>query len=165
MQLQQTNVFPADSVGGCLEGVVCSGYRSVGNSCGLNHSSSCLWYVKSADRLCDFFGAAAFSYMLKLFFPHYRDEYRNHRVPADEQDHVWDPGTSRGGHQIPADAAWRDRVCLFEMHRYIQSRCVCCHLKKTTYKLLPEPILQSKSGLFHLETFQVNLFHKPEVFF
>lgn len=47
--LKQTNHFPADSVGGCLERVVCSGYRSVGNSCGLHDSSCCLWYVKSEN--------------------------------------------------------------------------------------------------------------------
>lgn len=38
-------LIAADSVGGCLEGIICSGHRTVGNSCGLHYSSCCFWYV------------------------------------------------------------------------------------------------------------------------
>lgn len=50
-----------------------------------------------------------------------RAEHWKHGESADEQDHVWDSSASRGGHQIQTDAPWRDRVCLLEMYRDIQS--------------------------------------------
>lgn len=51
----------------------------------------------------------------------HRNEHWKHRVSADDENHVWDPSPSGGGHQIQTDAPRCDRIRLSEMHRDIQS--------------------------------------------
>lgn len=53
-RLTQLLLVAADSVGGCLERIVCSGHRAMGHPGGLHDSSRCFWYVnKARKRICN----------------------------------------------------------------------------------------------------------------
>lgn len=71
-------LFTADSIGRCLEGIVCSGHRAVGYSCGFSHSSCRLWYVHSvykcaADANVSQSCVALLSWVVTFLFVHQKE--------------------------------------------------------------------------------------------